>query len=194
MAIIIPTNFAQITINYTSQSAFQSGNGATVFGIGAPGNDIVAATNLVTDTWVQYVLPLIDSNIRVETVRGITSLLSHEEIVATAGGRSGTTPPPNVATLVRKATVGRGRRRQGRMYLPGMVQQGEVAEDGSIQGTRLTQLQTAMTQFLGQMNTQGTPMFILHNEDGISAPPGPTGVNGLVVEQRVASQRRRLRY
>lgn len=194
MAIIIPPNFAQITINMTSQAAFQSGNGATVFGIGCPGNDIVAATNLVAASWEQYVLPGMDSSIFLQSVRGITSLLSHEEIVALPGGRSGTTPPPNVATLVRKATVGRGRRNQGRMYLPGMVQQGEVAEDGTIQTTRLTALQTLVTQFLGQMNTQGTPMYVLHNEDGISTPPPPTGVNGLVVEQRVASQRRRLRY
>lgn len=193
MAIIIPDNYAQITVLYASADAFLSGNGATVFGVQCPGNDILACVTNVEEAWSDNVLPQMDSSITLVSVKGVTSLLSHEITVGSQGARSGAMVTPNTACLVRKQTVGRGRRRQGRMFLPGVLSTTEVNEAGVISNTRRAQLQTAMDALRLELAAGSTDMVVLHNEEGETPAPIPTPVEGLLVEARVASQRQRLR-
>lgn len=193
MTIIIPDSYAQTTVLWASPDLFISGNGATVIGHRCPGNDVQAANTVLVEEITDHLLPIIDSGILCVSIRTITALLSFETPVQTAGGRSGTSAPPNVATLVRKATIGRGRRRQGRMFLPGCVTNQDVGEDGVIATARRDLIQDALTAMRQGMEASGCEMVILHNEEGETPAPIPTDVNDLIVEQRVASQRQRLR-
>jgi hypothetical protein len=101
--------------------------------------------------------------------------------------------PQNCATLIRKKTGLAGRRRQGRMYLPAPYE-GGVGPTGLLVTGDFNLLQTAANTFLAAVNNSANlvGMVILHST-GISAPPVPTPVTQLVVDPRIATQRRRLR-
>lgn len=95
---------------------------------------------------------------------------------------------PQVAILVKKVTGFAGRDMRGRMYVPG-IGKTAVQADGGITAAKLEDLQFAFTNFLANLTANGTPMVLGHN-----APLQDwTPVTNLVVDARVATQRRRLR-
>lgn len=107
------------------------------------------------------------------------------------GALSNSTPPVNVAVLVKKITSSGGRRNRGRMFLPGVVSEGAVSESGIISSGAVAALQGACTSFLDLLVTNGTPMYVLHNDPPVGVDPAPVIV--LQVDNVVATQRRRLR-
>lgn len=122
------------------------------------------------------------------------------------GTQATTSMPPQVATLVRKVTASGGRRGRGRMYFPGVPETG-VDDAGVISGAGVTAWTTALADFLGALTANDVPMFLLHDPATIwtlvngqprrvptSDPiPEPDLVTSLVVDPKVATQRRRLR-
>lgn len=102
--------------------------------------------------------------------------------------------PQNCAALVRKRTDMAGRRGRGRMYLPG-IQEASVSPTGIISGALLAQLQPAADDFLAGLEAivgvEG--MVVLHRSEGAGVEPAPTPVVSLQVDERIATQRRRLR-
>lgn len=95
---------------------------------------------------------------------------------------------PQVAYLLRKNTGFGGRAYRGRMFVPGVVE-GNVTDAGLLDTTFRTALQAAADNFLAALDAQGNPMVLLHT----SALIAPTPVVSLVVDAKVATQRRRLR-
>lgn len=104
------------------------------------------------------------------------------------GPRSDEMEAPNVAILVQKRTPLGGRRNRGRFYLPFMLSQDDLEENGIIGTVALTATQTECNDFLTALQTADIPMFLLHSDGG-----SPTVVTSLVVQQLAATQRRRLR-
>lgn len=98
---------------------------------------------------------------------------------------------PNTSILVAKQTESGGRAGRGRFYLPG-IPEANVDAAGVIAGATLTAIQGAMTDFLGKLDVADVPMKLLHAE-GTSVITEPLDVTSLVVSNRVATQRRRLR-
>ncbi len=111
---------------------------------------------------------------------------------AVAGQISGNSDSPNVAALVKKNTALGGRKNAGRWFLPGLS---ETFTDpgGLITGSFLANLQGACTAFLADIEAMGTSttgfMVLLHEDDATA----PTQVVSLSVQEKVATQRRRLR-
>lgn len=110
-------------------------------------------------------------------------------------------PPPNCACLVRKVTALAGKKNRGRTYYPYIITEGQTLNNGAIDATRRTNVQTAMSDFLGLLNTAGLPMVIA-NKTLVTTPPetrphvtaitmGPL-VTAYTVEAFMATQRRRL--
>jgi len=103
------------------------------------------------------------------------------------GSLTGETCPPNVAALIQKRTALGGRRNRGRIYLPAL-RETQIHDDGVVDSAYLDELQNVATIFLGDMDTEGNPLVILHSGSG-----APTPITALNVDGRVATQRRRLR-
>jgi hypothetical protein len=110
------------------------------------------------------------------------------------GSEVGNLVPQNSAFLVKKVTNGAGKRNQGRMYFPG-VPEAAVSNIGVLpdSGVR-TNLRNAIVAWL--LSIQGgvdaDNMVVLHSE-GLSATPPPTVVTSLILDDVIATQRRRLR-
>lgn len=99
--------------------------------------------------------------------------------------------PPNTAVLVKKTTASGGRRNRGRMFIPAVISEAGVNNSGQIDPAFLAARQTIADDFLDDtIGVTGVGnMVILHSE----APSTPTTVTSLIVDQTVATQRRRLR-
>lgn len=205
MALIIPPGYAQTTIEWTG-ARFESGVGATTFGWGeALGPDpmsLDAFALAVRDAWVDNILPLQDGDLTLASIEVVGATDTAERTVGLNGGTNFASVPPNVACLVRKVVSGRGRRRQGRWFLPGILAAGVVNDAGIIDSGAVSSIQAAVFGFLTDLEaaSNGT-MVILQGEQRIEngAPVGtppispPPVVTNLFVEPKVASQRNRLR-
>lgn len=114
------------------------------------------------------------------------------------GASTGDKLPQNCALLLRKNTARAGRTGRGRMYLPGILQENKVSQTGIIDPTEVATLEDAADDFRAFLAVGGlgidypTPMVLLHN----ALVPGgtdPDPVTSLVPDNRIATQRRRLR-
>jgi len=98
--------------------------------------------------------------------------------------------PNNCAVLVRKVTGEGGRRNRGRMFIPGISEEA-VDATGAIAGTPLSNWNSAFddiqTTLVGLATVDN--LVLLHD----SAPHTPTVITDLVVQPKIATQRRRLR-
>lgn len=193
MPVIIPPGFAQVTHNFES-AVFESGVGAVVYGISGfddvtPG-DAIGSLNLEFGT---LIVQHMNNQIRMSGTTVITSENRYELSEPYVGGNNFPMPPPNVATLVRKVTSGRGRRAQGRMFLPGLVSETDIDNAGFIDPTARATLQGRLDDWLDALLAPGFQMAILHGSEGETPAGPPNIVTGLALQPKVASQRRRLR-
>lgn len=100
--------------------------------------------------------------------------------------------PNNVAVLVQKRTARGGRQGRGRSYFPCVFPtEGDIGPTGDMSTTSQTAWQTAMNEFLSGLAAADIPMVLLHSEAAGGLAPDP--VTALVVDQKVATQRTRLR-
>lgn len=109
------------------------------------------------------------------------------------GTNAGILPPPNnVAILVQKRTAFGGRRGRGRMYFPPLYPtENSISAIGDLTGVTFDAWQEAMDEFLEAMSVGGTPMYLLHSD--VPTVLLPSVVTALQVQQKVATQRTRLR-
>jgi hypothetical protein len=107
------------------------------------------------------------------------------------GGGSMVSAPPNCAVLVKKSTDLGGRRGRGRMYIPWCVLGVNISEAGVIAGASVTSIQNAVNAWRTALTTRAVPLVLLHRP-GKSALAPPSPVTGLAVDNRVATQRRRV--
>jgi hypothetical protein len=98
--------------------------------------------------------------------------------------------PQNVAILIRKTNPLRGRAHQGRMFQPS-ADRLAITDTGALTFSYHGQLQTAYNLFYVDIRaiTGVAEIVILHSAGAIA----PTPVSAFSVDQRVATQRRRLR-
>lgn len=106
------------------------------------------------------------------------------------GTGSGTSLPPQCAYLVKKATNFGGRSGRGRMFLPG-PNEGNISPAGVLDPAQITQVQGDVNDWLTALSTLDMPMLLLHAEESVVNTPFL--VTSLVVDSKVATQRRRLR-
>lgn len=202
MALIIPEGFAQITIPLTHVS--QSREAVITFGVEADFSlSPVAKVDAIFDSWQQMVANFIDEGVIQGPARAAIGTSTGENLQvegSTTYGAPGTAQkvPSNVALLVRKITARGGRRGRGRMYVPWIVNEGNVSDVGLLDGAYRASLETAFDNFLTDLAAAAptgpfAPMYLLHSSGGSTSPGSPNEVTDLVVDQLVATQRRRLR-
>ncbi len=111
------------------------------------------------------------------------------------------TPPPNVAVLVKKRTGFGGRANRGRIYLPWSISEGAVDEVGGIIAGDRTSIQNAINVFANAVpfNTAQVIANRVYDLPWDSPARSLIAVNigkpvtSMLVDTRVATQRRRLR-
>lgn len=118
-----------------------------------------------------------------------TGILSAERPANIVGTHSMQPPPPNVSWVVQKRTASGGRANRGRMFVP-PARMGETTVNaaGVIDAATVAAEQADWDAFLLAMSADDYPLVLFHSDGSPS-----TLINSLVVEPRVATQRRRLR-
>lgn len=120
----------------------------------------------------------------------------------TYGTMSGSTLPGNCAMLVKKRTAFGGRENRGRLYLPWMLLEGDVSEDGTWGGSAKTARQTVADNWLDDLNS-GTDFWPVIANRVYDAPwDNPNRklieinegklITALQVQGVIATQRRRV--
>lgn len=203
MALLIPPGFAQCVIEQ-----YRSGDTEPMlntFGIAittAPSTGVAGIANDVMAAWTASIGTGYSS---VTSVRGVTVYVGQDgpdPMVYTSslppfvGPNSNNLVPQNSAILVRKRTDAAGRRGRGRLYIP-EVSESDVDNVGNLSSTYRSAWQTRATALLANLSDSAfdgvLPMVVLHRSEGAGVEPAPTPVTALVVETRIATQRRRLR-
>lgn len=189
---IIPAGFGQATLVFSIPSPSSPAN--VTFGfqdIPASGADtlaesiwdaFVAAGSLITRLDANTVLT--ECRILRRTAGGELEAGVHVE--NRNGPIGGEGNPPQVALLVQKLTGLAGKRRRGRMYIPGAT---GVLETGAFSAAAQAANTAAANTFLSTLNTSTVDMYLLHSLVGDS----PNAVTSLVANPLSATQRRRIR-
>jgi hypothetical protein len=141
------------------------------------------------------VVPLLSSSysyVAVDLVeQAVGGAIVETVAVNTAGGQAASAAPQNCAALVRKLTNGVGRGKNGRMYVPGLLE-GNIAPDGAIDGGVISSWNTALTAMLADCADATIDSQAVVNRS-TGAGPHVEPIQQLVLDTFIATQRRRLR-
>lgn len=205
LEIFLPPDYYAAQLFFTGTSA--PSGAAITFGGHATFVDSTPAAiaALIVTAWGTRIDPEIVNTLTLATVRvkkGPMEDGPFAQVTANnAGASSGTAGPPSVAFLIRKNTAFGGKKGAGRMYLPG-VKETDVDETGAVVAGKVTLLQTAFNGFLNDLAAANAHMHLLHSYGSYTSSKGvvtvvpsrtPDQVTSLAVDNRVATQRRRLR-
>lgn len=191
---IIPEDYAEASLRFTVPG---SGSPAyVVIGLDpADPSDPAAIAESVFDkfTDTNSVMELLSNDVVLNLVRVVVGQsggpdLVGEHVELAVGGDDDDSAPPQVTFLVQKRTGFVGRAFQGRSYLPG-VAEGAVADDGQVASGKQAAMAVALPNWLNGLIAADNPMVLLHTDAALP----PTPVTQLLLDSRVATQRRRLR-
>lgn len=166
---------------------------------GATGEE--AANDLFSSFSTNIVTPLMSDEYTLEYVATYIgqdgpTLVNLSDETPVTGTVTASIVPQNTAYLIRKRTDLGGRRGRGRMYLPGVLEN-DVDSVGGLSTTITVPLQAGFDAWYDDLTAMVGgrlyPPVVLHRSEGIGAEPPPTPVTRFVVENKVATQRRRLR-
>lgn len=157
---------------------------------GAPADDADALFDNFYESWKNrlsnaYAL----EEVLCKQVTAGGSELQGNHVEHSVGLYTGGILPQNCATLVRKNTGLSGRHNRGRCFIPGALNRDNVGGNGAITATELALSQGAANTWKLACDSDSLDMVILHS----SGPSAATPVTSLVVDGRIATQRRRLR-
>lgn len=192
--MIIPINFAQVNLRF---EGVDIPNGAEcTFGVEIETGPytpleiceaVIDAFNDADTLFAATMNQCVLQTVRVK--KGPNSTGAFAEATAGIAGTSSTTESiPNCAYLVHKQTGFGGRSGRGRLYWPG-VAMSEVNEAGVVGTDARNGVTTGWELVRTQLTTAGLPPMLLHAE----SEPGPYLITAFVCDNKIATQRRRLR-
>jgi hypothetical protein len=131
--------------------------------------------------------------LRYTDVAGADPLMVEKRQV-TAGSNTGGSLPPNVSYLIVKRTAVGGRKNKGRFFWPG-VRAAVVGGEGIITAAAIAGTNTNLEVMRnGIENTAGVDdLVIFHSAPLGGTAAAPTPITSLLMDPKVATQRRRLR-
>lgn len=199
MGVYIPPGFALSLQHFTvsgGEHPFQVGCGHDV-PAGTPAPNVWADT--IRDAWrddvfnvsgagalSQYTLTNCIVLYRVDAV----TVLVGEAGGADVGTATGQPIPINGAFLIQKRTGVAGREHRGRMYLPPFsFDEAAIDAAGNIASTQYNALQTRINNWYVTLSTAELTPVLLHSSTSVV----PTPITQLPVQQKLATQRRRMR-
>lgn len=193
MPVIPSSAYGQVNFVFSNDS---NPNPAEVtLGVTGDISDGAAATDLIAGAFANRIMPFLVDDIALVATRlkiGPNATgPSFENTTVTEGGDTGDGVPANTSILVRKVTDLGGRAGRGRWYLPGL-RENRVDSGGNIDGSYVSDLGGAIDLFLEDLADALIVPVVLHGAD--SPLSVPTGITGMSVQSRAATQRRRMRH
>lgn len=204
MALVIPSGFGHVI--HTLQLTGLAREAQVTYGLDTTnfGSDAAACASSCYDLFVNEfkasvgaAVTFTSCKVKMLTAGGVDLL--GEKVGTSTGTLSGQLYAANSAALVRKSTGRAGRKHRGRFYLPWCLLETAVDEKGMFTGASWTALNTACTSFFNHIKTGSAPatagadMFILHDDLAKPPIPPPTEITALVLDNMIATQRRRMR-
>lgn len=199
MSLVIPPGFGSASLVFTGAPGTQPYVITCGFNLAAFGGDFVDAADTIG---TGYMLVMGATTSAALTLDRVTLAVGQDgaggsvdsTFAPIAGQRSGSFPPTAMSAICRKSTNDLGRRGRGRMFVPGIVSENEVDEDGSIVTARRAAINTLLVALFTQWTTgQGAddalPPVLLHS----TAPTDPTPIIGFTVSDLVGWVRGRIR-
>jgi hypothetical protein len=188
--MIIPTGYGQANLFFVGAGVPRTAQIA----IGFDNNAVLSAADLaavIGALWATEVMPLFSETITLEKVKvkygpndtgaegtaniGVPGTLANEPM------------PPNVALLAKKVTAAGGKKNAGKMFVPA-IPEADSDGGGLLIPARLAAWNDALEAFFDGMTAADVPIVVLHSD-----VTTPTTVLALDVEQKLATQKRRLR-
>lgn len=198
MTLLIPPGYAQASLRL--DLAGDPDPMFITFGldIGDAGGDLASVVTAIYDAGEAvlpdilsdvYVIPGVQLAVGQDGGGALTGYFPFDALIE--GADTGTACPQNTSYLVQKRTARLGRSGRGRMFVPGVVE-GMVGVTGLITDAQRDAVTAGWQTFLDSLalGTPSIPMVLLHAE---SLDLVPTPVTSLICDQKVATQRRRLR-
>lgn len=198
MPLLVPPGFSHNVVQFQ-----QAGDAEPmVCTFGTDNSDVAGGLeeipNLLFTAWQDTILVSQTNNI---TLVGVTSYVGQDggppvpydsDVPSTPGSGTQEPLPSNCAMLIRKRTSQSGRRGRGRMYVPG-VAEGTVDANGVVATATVNAWQDRLDGFMELLVLGGQSMVVLHNSEGVSPATAPTPVALLLCENKIATQRQRMR-
>lgn len=205
LEIFLPPDYYAAQLFFTG-TGVPSGAAVTFGGYATfVGSTPIPIANLIATAWATHMDADLSQAITLSKIRVKKGPMEDgpfgELSVANTGASIGLCSPSNVSFLIKKVTAVGGKKGAGRMFLPG-VRESDVDEGGAVLAAKVTSLQASLNSFLGRLATDAIHMHLLHsygnyiNKKGetiVLAQRNPDEVTNLVLDPRVATQRRRLR-
>lgn len=191
----IDEGYARITWTFTGEAA-PTGAAVTLGVNQDPGVTITQAVQAAENAWEDNLLAQQVSTITLDKIMvkygpDQTGLAS-EQSSGSVGVLAGTAVPPNGALLVTKVTEQGGRRGNGRMFIPGLLE-GNVGPNGNLTAAYVNAWAAALLGFHADLVAAGLPPVILRGNPGVSPVIGPIAIQSFQPQATMATQRRRLR-
>lgn len=191
----IPIGYAQVNLKFTG-AAVPTG-AEMAFGIDVSGTSDTPEEigTAIAGAWTTALLPAD----QVTDIRLVSVLVkfgpnltgpSAEVPVLIIGESTDDSVPPNTSLLIRKITSDGGRAGRGRFFMPGISEEA-VGGSGVIETANVEDYQEHWEDFAGLLALGDVPLVVLHTAGSPITTPSP--VTSLIVEDRVATQRRRNR-
>lgn len=184
MSLVIPPGYGSAAFVLTGQPGTQPYVTTCGVDLSSAGGDWVAAANacflafeFVFKSQLSQALTLDHVTLTVGSDGPGGSVDS--DLAPSSGTRTGSFPPTALSTIARKTTNTLGRRGRGRMFIPGIVSENEVDEDGTIVTARRNAINALLATFHDELSTGdswggfGVPPVLLHGPAAGAIPPTP---------------------
>jgi hypothetical protein len=197
VSIAWPDDVYEVGVHYTQTDSLRPA--VVTFGVAYTKSNFESDANGLCLDWVSTINHSVCDHF---TCANITFASLEGEVLDLAqlvpGGTSHPPATPNVTFLIKKGTTQAGRRKRGRMFLPGVSEQ-DVDAVGKVIGSKITEIQNNLDDFVSAAAAHGFFLVLIHKERPPvgDKPPlpvlPPTPVSSLDVDTLAATQRRRMR-
>jgi hypothetical protein len=200
VSLVIPPGFGSAAFVLTGAVGTQPYVTTIGVSLASVGGDFVAAANscftayattIMAETSNQLTLDRVTLSVGSDGPGGSVD----STLAPVAGVKSGQYPPTACSLIVRKSTNELGRRGRGRMFIPGVLGEADIDQDGTVAAGRRTALNLVLGTFLEELTvpTSGldTVPYLLHGPSIPALPP--TLIDGLTCSDVVGWIRGRIR-
>ncbi len=200
--LVIPPGYGQVSYRWTVEGDPEEMISTCGVNLAGVAGDFQGACDLMRDEWqAQFPAAAFFNTYRWRGTRlrvgqdGAPPLVfeSQANVLGTSTDKA---LPNNCAILVKKLTASAGRRNRGRFFLPpAFANEATIGQTGIIDSAAVTALNVKFAALLASMIGGTAPYtpVILHSVAEGAPAMTPTVITQFIVDDRVATQRKRLR-
>lgn len=187
----IPVGYSQVNLIYNATNWRE--NPEVVFGLqNIPDDDPVDIANALTDPWIDNLTPVTSEQLSLYKIRVKNGPIDTGPFIEVSVGEPGTIAsqalPNQACVLMRKNTALGGKKHRGRSFWPGGCEN-QTDGAGLLTDAALLAWQGAVEDFYIAVSAAGYQPVLLHT----LGTDTPTPITTVIVQQLLATQRRRLR-